>query len=86
MQIVKVKKEKVSVKVRLSRKEKNIIKNTISLLLMVGGATSMIMSFVTLLTCDPEYSLLAVPAMMRYIIVGVVCSFSSPLVKHCIKF
>ncbi|WP_304576653.1 hypothetical protein [Romboutsia ilealis] len=86
MQIVKVRKQKVSVKVRLSKKEKNTIKNIISLLLMVGGSLSILMSFISLFMCEPGYSLLAVPAMIKYILVGTVCLFSSPLVKHCIKF
>lgn len=86
MQIIKVKKQKVSLKVRLSKKEKNTIKNIISLLLMVGGSLSIVMSFVSLFMCDPGYSLLAVPAMIKYILVGIVCLLTSPLLKHCVKF
>lgn len=86
MKLVRVKKEKSSVKVKMTRKEKIVIKNMTSLLMMVGGILSMGAAAMTLVLCDPNYSILVVPTMIKYILLSMVLMFGSPLVKYCIKF
>lgn len=86
MKLVKVKKEKTSVKVKMSRKEKIVIKNMTSLLMMLAGILSMGAAAMTLVLCDPDYSILVVPTMLRYILLSMVLMFGSPIVKYGIRF
>lgn len=86
MKLVRVKKEKTSVKVKMSRKEKTVIKNMTSLIMMIAGILSMVAATMTLVLCDPDYSILVVPTMIRYILLSMVLMFGSPIVKRCIKF
>lgn len=86
MKLVRVKKEKTYVKVKMSRKDKTVIKNMTSLLMMIAGILSMGAATMTLVLCDPDYSILVVPTMIKYILLSMVLMFGSPIVKHCIKF
>ncbi len=88
MQLVKVRKQKESIKVKLTKKEKTlftIIKNVSSLMLLIGGVICMFKSALVLLTYDPNMNIHAVPIMVKYIIVGMAMIFSFPFVKYIIS-
>ena len=82
MKLVKVRKEKVSVKVKMTRQEKAIVKNLIALGMIVGGIGCFIASVAALVMCDPQKTLLAVPDMLRFGLVGTVLVFAGPILKY----
>lgn len=82
MKLVKVRKEKVSVKVKMNKKEKTVVKNLIALGMIVGGIASMIASIAVLFLCDPTKTLLVVPDMMRFGLLGIVLLFVGPYVRY----
>lgn len=85
MKLVKVRKEKVSVKVKMTRQEKTIVKNLIALGMIVGGIGCFMASVGVLLTCDPTKTLLAVPDMLRFELVGTVLVFAGPILKYAVS-